>query len=211
MKLGKILLAGLTIFAVSMIARADNLAPNLGFEDGNAGWVLFVPPAYQGVRPEWMPTSAESHSGTASAELKSSGQERWGIGFAKRVPVKPGGKYRVSAWVKFAQGAQLSPPAPAAYLRVALYTADNQDAGGRLGHIHVGLGGVAVRSSALARLAVGELPTGWSKLEQIIEIPPDTELISCNVFVQGVAGSVFVDDFAFESVSDDTPAANVGE
>ena len=200
-------LALLAAISVAPLLHAENLVPNPGFEDGQDGWVLFVPPINEGAKVQWVVVNDDPHSGAACLSMKSDEPIRWAVSSKKAFKVSPGEKYRVQAWVKYSKDAKIEPGAPGANIRVTLVKLSPSDP---LGHIHVGLAGV-VRSSSVRKLNVPQLPSGWQKIEAVIEIPADNDLVDLSLFSQGVAGTMFWDDVSFELVDPNTPLSKVLE
>lgn len=198
-----------TLSAVTVV-RADNLVLNPGFESGKQEWVLFVPSEFQGTALEWDMVEESPHDGAVSMSMTSGEPARWALGSMKRIPVAPGEKYRLSAWVRFGKGSELVGSAPAAYIRLVLQNAESQDISDPLLHIHIGLNGDVARSNALAKLHPTELPgEGWHKIEGIVAIPQETATVRINLFVEGVKGTVYWDDVSLELVPPETELSPV--
>jgi hypothetical protein len=206
-----LLLIGLALVLGTPAALADNAIENPGFEAGKEKWGPFIPSESQGIQLKWDVSATEPHGGTMAAEMASGEAARWVLTPSERIPVNPGEKYRVTAWVRFGEGAQLVGNAPAAYVRLVLSDAAKQDIPDPMLHLHLGLAGDVVRSTAIARINVPDLPTGWQKIEGVIEVPPDVALIGLNLVVHGVVGTTYWDDVSFELVPAETPLSPVLE
>ena len=199
------------VAAISAVpfVHAENLLPNPGFESGQEGWGLFIPADDTGAPVEFSVTKDDPHSGAASGVLKIEEPRRYGITCQKSFPVSPGEKYRLQAWVKFSKDARLEKNFPAAYIRATVSDAARLELPDGLGHIHIGLAGEVARSPSVAKLAVPGLPSGWRKIDAVIEIPPDTAYLGFTLFDHGVVGTVFWDDVLFELVDPNTPLSKV--
>lgn len=191
--------------------HAENLVENPGFEGGKEKWGPFIPNESQGVQLTWDVSPADPHEGTAALVMESAEAVRWVLTPKQRFAVNAGEKYRVTAWVKFDKGAQTSGNVPAVYVRLVLSDANQQDIPDPMLHLHLGLSGDVVRSTALSRINVPDLPDGWQKMEGVVEIPPDVALVALNLVVHGVVGSVYWDDISFELVPPETPVSPVIE
>ncbi|MFZ4776063.1 MAG: hypothetical protein ACOYM3_11895 [Terrimicrobiaceae bacterium] len=205
-------LALLASISIAPILRAENHVQNPGFEDGIEGWRLFLPPPHEGANVQWTAVNDDPHSGAACLSMTIDEPIRCAIPTKRSFKVLPGEKYRVQAWVKFAKDARIEPGNPGAYIRATLFEDRGQSTTDPLGNIHIGLNGDVARSPSTGQLNVQQLPAGWQKIEAVIEIPAnDTESLDVALFSQGVTGTVFWDDVAFELVDPKTPLTKVLE
>jgi len=189
-------------------ANAQNLVPNPGFESGNTGWGLFVPKESQGKVQPLQLTQTDVHGGTSALAVTVTDGARVGIG-TKPINVKPGEKYRFTAWVKFGDNAQYKPGSPAVYFRATLLEAPDKDIADPLKHIQIGLAGTVARSPYTAKLSPTELPKGWTKLEGVFEVPPTVNIIGPSLFLEGTSGTVYFDDISIELVPASTPLSRI--
>lgn len=208
-------LAGLAFASLAYCpaAHAQNLIPNPGFESGTAGWGLLVPKESEGKAQPLQLSQTEVHSGTAAVAINVTGGARVGIG-TKTIQVKQGDRYRLTAWVKFGDNVQFKPGTPGAYFRATLLQGegkDIKDIDDPQKHMQIGLQGTMARSTQIIKLAVNELPKEWTKLEGVIEIPATTTYITPNFFVEGVTGTVFIDDLGMELVPASTPLSRAAQ
>lgn len=199
----------LVTLAAVTLAHANNFVENPGFEAGQKGWL--VPTTQEYANHPWDIAEEDPHSGGACASLTSEEPGRYAIGAEQTHKVLQGERYRIEAWVKFSKDARLEGDFPVAYIRATLTEASRLDISDPLGHIHVGLLGGVARSPSVGKLGVPELPSGWRKIEAVIEIPPDAAFLQLNLFVHGVVGTVFWDDVSFESVDAGTPLSKILE
>jgi len=205
------LIRSLALFATlsaAPFAFADNILPNPGFESGQEGWATFVPPAHEGAKVLWIVANEDPHSGAACAMMKSDEPVRWALNSKRGVKVLPGEKYRVQAWVKYAKDVKIEQGHPGAYIRVTLIEVTGQSTADPLGHIHIGLAGVA-RNASVGKLFMPQLPSGWQKIDAVIEIPANTGTVGIALFSQGVTGAISWDDVSFELVDAKTPLSQV--
>jgi hypothetical protein len=184
---------------------AENLVVNGGFEAGKSGWGQFIPEESKSASVSWNISETDPHGGTVAAVMTNPKEARWALNPAARIPVKPGEKYRVTAWIRFGKDAKLEGTFPAAYVRLVFTDAGQKDISDRRLHIHLGLSGNFAWSTALAMLNVASLPTNWKKMEGVLEIPPGADLVGINLMVHGVSGTIYWDDIAFEPVPAVTP------
>jgi len=191
-------------------AIAQNLIPNPSFESGTTGWGQFIPTDADGKVQPIQLVYSDVHSGTTAAEINVAGGARTAI-IVDNINVKPGQKYRFIAWVKFTDNAQLKAGMPGAYLRVTLLEARGKDIADPLGAFYIDLQGKVARKSTIGKLAITELPRHWTKLEGVIEIPEGTNLTVPSIFLQGVTGTVIIDDVSFEMVPDNTSLSSIIE
>lgn len=201
-------LAGAAFLAFSAAANAQNLAPNPGFESGLSGWGLFVPKESQGKAQPLQVTTTEVHSGTAALAVNVTDGARVGIG-TKAINVKPGEKYRFAAWVKFGDNVQYKPGTPGVYFRATLMEAPDKDIADPLKHMQIGLAGTMARSPHTGKLALTELPKQWTKLEGVIEVPAEVNIIGPSLFLEGISGTVYFDDIVIELVPAGTPLSRI--
>ncbi len=203
------LLAGLAVAGLAYCpsAKAENLIPNPSFESGAAGWVLFIPKDAEGKVQPLQIVQTDVHSGTAAAAITVADGARTGI-TSKPVNVKPGEKYRISAWVKFTDNVQFKAGSVGAFLRATLMETPGKDIADPAGHMHIGLKGTVARNPDVGKLGVSELPKQWTKLEAVIEIPAGTGVLLPTVFVMGVTGTVLIDDVNLELVPAATPLSS---
>jgi len=207
------LIRSLALFATVSVAPfvyADNPLPNPGFELGQDGWASFVPPAHAGAKVQWIIANEDPHSGAACAVMKSDEPVRWALSSKRSVQVLPGEKYRIQGWVEFAKDVKIEQGNPGAYIRVTLLEALGKSATDPLGNIHVGLAGVA-RNPSVSKLFVPQLPSGWQKIDAVVEIPANISSVAIALFSHGITGAISWDDVSFELVDPKTPLSKVLE
>ena len=186
------------------IVRADNLISNPGFESGTNGWDLFVPGESRDKKCSFLLSGSTVHSGSACAEISSEDFARFGITSQSPIPVNPGGRYRVSAWVKATPGSEVKAKTTGFFFRFELNHGNRNAFGNPL--IFIGLNGkVAVSPDGDRTPLATALPTEWTKMEAVVEIPAEgVDNMRLVVFGGYTKGSIFIDDISVEKVSGTT-------
>lgn len=184
----------------------DNLIENGNFESGLDGWELFIGPEFKdaGAVAEMDTTREVTHDSTTAAVVKTDLPIRYGLSTQRKylVPVDAGGKYRISGWVKLAEGAEAQPGRAAIYIRLGLMQDQTKPTQDPQGNIHVGLGGQVVRTPEWNRLITTKLPFDWTKIESEVEIPDGHSYVAIGLFVDRIKGTAYWDDIVLEKVSD---------
>lgn len=209
------LVAAFSLLLLTPAAFANDSLKNPSFESGDVGWSLFLPAEFVGteaVKWEVIQQSEESHEGQSAAVLTGTDPIRWGIS-ATTIRVSEGEKYRISAWVRFDQDAQILDKGKVhAYLRATMLDSSGQDVDGNFfGHFHIGLSGDVAGNVKVDLLRVSELPTEWRQIEGLIQIPPGVSKLNLTIFINGVIGKVYWDDVSIEKVPDETPLSRILE
>ena len=203
-------------FAFIREIHAENALLNPGFETDKAEWNLFVAPESVDKNCKFRIAGAHPHSGRNCAEVVSEDFARLGIIPSRSIFVTAGERYRVSAWIRADAGAEIKPGSPGVLIRLTLRHG-KEDAAGKPA-IFIGLNGnVAILSLktpvALPGLAT-ELPSDWTKLEAVVEIPAindGVDSLVLGVFGQYTKGTFYIDDVSLEKVSESTPLSPVVE
>lgn len=184
----------------------DNLIENGNFESGLDGWELFIGPEFKdaGAVATVSTTQEVAHDSTTSAVVKTDLPIRYGLSTQRKylIPVDAGGKYRISGWVKLADGAEAQPGRAAIYIRLGLMQDQTKPTQDPLGNIHVGLNGQVVRTPDWNRLITAKLPFDWTKIESEVEIPDGHSYVAIGLFVDRIKGTAYWDDIVLEKVSD---------
>jgi hypothetical protein len=189
-------------------AQAGNLIENPGFESGvdDKWWLLVPEQSIELAEPLKVSEEKENvHEGRKSVEIITRGMVRVGVCTKKVYPVRPGDRYRFTAWVKFGKDAKIEGKVPAAYLRFTLFGEDKKDIPAEELHMHIGLNGKMARQKAVGSLWVAGLPRGWQKIEGVVEIPEGVAYVGPVLMIDGVVGTCYYDDADFEKVSSTTP------
>lgn len=190
--------------------KAANLVENADFEAGEEGWSLMVPPESDGLVDPLNYSTDIHHEGSTSAATTSNGPARYALCPKKAIEVKPGQRYRLTAWVYFADDALLERAAPGAYIRGTVLNESKSDVKTPPEHLHIGLKGDVVNSGAfINELNITELPKGWQKIEGVIEIPEGVSFLAPHLFVHGAVGTVYWDDVKVEKVPSTIPLSRV--
>jgi len=207
--------AACSLLLLVSTAFADGLVKNPGFETGEEGWNLFLPAEEVGTEAvKWaiLGKSEFSHEGQSVAALTGTDPIRWGIS-GTSFKVSEGQKYRISAWVKFDQDAQILDKAKVhAYVRATMLDASGQDVEGNdFGHFHIGLSGDVAGNMKVDKLRLPELPMEWRKIEGVIQIMPGVSKLNMTLFINGVIGTAYWDDLSIEEMPDEIPLSRILE
>jgi hypothetical protein len=201
MRLGYLLI--LSFVAIHNVA-ADSLVPNGGFEDSSTGWAIFVPDESKDKNCHFDVVTDTPHSGVNCARFQSDDFARFGIG-SGFIPVQAGEHYHVSVWIKADPAAEARPKTPGFVIRLYLRQGTGDAAGG---HLFIGYGNTVSRNTP----AVPEsttLPTAWTQIEAVIEIPPGVDSVGPALFSWWTKGAIYVDDFSLDKVDDSTAVTPV--
>ena len=206
------LLALLLLTGPAQAQTESNLIPNPGFEDQDNFWGTFIPTESQNKGCEFNISKDSPHSGNACAELKSTDFARFSIDLKDLSgdPIHTGERGRLTFWIRAAKNTQVK-GAPSFIVRILLLDDQGQPLPGDQA-LFVGLNGQTTIQSPVSGLNLSmfpdPLPTEWTKVESVFEIPPDikaTRLGKPEFFVQYTLGSVFLDDLSLERVGKDVP------
>lgn len=199
------IMASFAVFSPRSIA-GDNLIENGNFESGLEGWEIFIGPEFKdaGAVATAETTQESAHDSTTAAVIKTDLPIRYGLSTQRKylIPVEAGGKYRISGWVKLADGAEAQPGRAAIYIRLGLMQDQTKATQDPQGNIHVGLNGQVVRTPDWNRLITAKLPFDWTKIESEVEIPDGHSYVAIGLFVDRIKGAAYWDDIVLEKVSD---------
>jgi len=193
-----LLLASLA--TIPALAATDDLVSNGGFEAGNAGWGLYVPDESKDKNCRFDVVGDGPHSGTNCLRMQSDDYARFCVG-SSLVPVQPGEHYRISVWYKAGPDAHVREKAPGFAVRLFL-AQNNADAAG--GHLFIAPGNRVTRNTP-ADPAAADLPTTWTQLDAVIEIPPGVDAVGPSLFSWWSKGTIYADDFSIEKVDASVP------
>jgi len=182
------------------VSRGQDLVPDGGFENGAAGWSLYVPPESQDKNCRFDVVSDSPHAGVNCARFQADDFARFGVSPAGTFPVQSGEKYRVSAWVRLDPAGHVRAKAPGFAIRLNLLQGGHDAAGG---HLLIEPGNLVARN--LAADAVIDLPKKWTQVEAVVQIPPGVDTVGPSLFAWWIKGALFVDDLSIVKVDDSTP------
>lgn len=200
-------LAGLTILVAAdpstppTPAPATSLLSNGGFEDGLAGWGTYVPDESKLANCRFDVVSDSPHSGANCARFQSDDYGRFSAGCAL-IPVQPGEHYHISVWYRAASAADVRPKAQGFVIRLHLSQGGAEAAGG---HLFIAPGNRVTRE-APADPTSDHLPSVWTQLEAVVEIPQGVDSMGPGIFSWWTKGTLYADDFSVEKVDASTPA-----
>lgn len=155
-------------------------------------WNLFVPEESRSASCRFIFDKTETHSGNQSIQLTSLHLARFGI-YADHlgpIEVKPGQRYRLTAWIKAGRNFAIEAGTPGLVLRATLFDRHLKDVPG--GHVFVGLAGMRRGDATL--LSSEPVPSVWTKVEGVIEIPAGTVHMILFVFCWKASGTIWLDD-----------------
>ncbi len=191
--------------AASAQTTQGNLIRNPGFEEGTASWSQFVPQGASRDAFKWEVSADKPHSGAKCFHLQSSKAERFGIG-GEELPVQPGQRYKVSAWVRVPAGFSIASQTPGVVARVDYASSD-----GSLGKYHVMLtvGNKVANPATLSAIANSSLPAEWTQMSAVYEVPEGATKMRLELFMWSGVGETFWDDIELAPVGKSTPLTPV--
>lgn len=201
--------AGLLFLSASRDAYCQNLLPNGDFENDKHGWNLFVPEESQESECTFEVIGDNPHEGAFAAQLDSVSEARYAIVTRpKGADLVAGAKFRISVWVRAGANFVPKPGTPGFMVRITLFSdAGTVDAPG--GHYYLGLGNHLIHGLDIDSMPQDAIPKTWTKVEAVIEIPPEVESLNVSAFVWQGVGTLWVDDMVFEPVDADTSLTEV--
>ena len=199
-----------SISALACIAGGPVLAAPAqpeSFAFGGQPWAMFVPKESEPASCRMAGNCSSTHSGQPGVILASNDFARYGMRpYTKSIPVIGGERYRLSAWVKADQGCRVESGTAGLLLRATLFVGPAVDYPG--GHYYVGAKGVVLGADP-APLADAPLPSEWTKLEGVVEIPAGVRTMMLFVFCWKTSGQVCIDQATIEKVDGSTPLTKV--
>jgi hypothetical protein len=175
--------------SVAPATMPANLVANGGFEDGKNGWSLFIPTEAKTAAPAFNIATSDARSGQNAARLHTAGYARYGLN-GKWLPVKPGQRYRVTAWFKGDSDARAQPGTAGFVVRVTLRNGKSDTPGG---HYFLLADGRKSRGGTPPPVEI-PFPKKWTSLTSSIEIPGKTDGLILCLFCWLAKGSITIDD-----------------
>jgi hypothetical protein len=210
--------ASLLVFGLtSMAMLAENLIPNPDFEKGREKWGLWVAPDSQKMNCQFLLANNAAYSGRNCVQLVSDDFARFSIaanlsnGNDNVIPVEPGDRYRVSAWVRGDTALKVQSGAPGFLIRCEFFSHHKGVRGGLAAYIGLhNKVSIQFPAQGLQALALpGDFPTEWTKVEGVFEVPDTVKeldgMTPPSLFSWYSKGSIFVDDIVFEKVDQTVP------
>jgi len=196
--------ASLPMLGSDVRAEGTNVVPNGDFAAGTDGWELFIGPEFKdtGAVADLSVTPGAGPNGQAAGTMTTDVPIRYSISTVRAnvVPVDAGAKYKVTAWVKVAEGAEATPGRAAIYVRLALVDSANKPTQDPLGNIHIGLKDQVVRTPQANQLVTSDLPFEWQKIQAEVEIPEDTASVVVGLFADRIKGTAYWSDVSLEKI-----------
>jgi len=180
------LMACLMITRPTLAQDAPELVSNGGFENGGTDWSIYVPEDSAEKHCTFTVVKDQPHSGAACAQLNSSEIARFCVGH-KPVVVTPGQHYRVWAWFRAGPQTPFAKKTPGFSIRLNLTGA----------HLQINAEGVITPGNPVA--LKNPMPTQWTQVAVVIEIPPGTTAMGVDLFSYA-GGPLFIDDFSIVKV-----------
>lgn len=178
-----------------------NLIMNGDFEKGVESWQLLLGKDAADSGATLTADNRNAYSGLGSLKLFSPVITRFSCGphLAAGGKVKPGERYRLSAWVRAGEDFVQQPGSVGFVVRVNLRSPERVDSPD--GHYYFALSGRGMRAPyEVPRSVLGTAPVSreWKNLEVVFDIPEGVGLIGFNFFAESGSGSIFVDDVTLE-------------
>ena len=210
-------LSFLAFFLAFTVARADDspapapspssppslsLITNGDFEAGTDSWKKYIPPEFAALTCDFSTSQDNPHSGMKCAELTMSDVGRFCLGNLP-IPVEPGDRYRVTVWIRATADSQPPPNSPGFSFRLIFRKTVN-DNNLKWPGSFLQINPDSVVSFGNTQVLAKSIPTDWTKMEAVIEIPPGI-FFACPDLILIYKGPLFVDDVTFVKVDPSTP------
>ena len=176
---------------------------HLGFEPDDEPAGLFIPVDSQNKKCTFDVVSDNPHSGGFCARMNCDDYARFAIFPKREVPLSGAGRYRISVWVRAGQSFAIKDGLPGFFIRLNMPLSPHTIT---LFHI---LPDGRVSKDSIPYIQGPSLPTTWTQMGAVLEIPANISTLTTNLFVAGAKGEVFVDDLSIEKEPDDTPLTPV--
>jgi len=173
---------------VAFAGSAGELVTNPGFESGMNDWSLFVPDESVEKNCHFTISNDHPHSGSACAEMSSGDFARFAIGH-KPIAVTAGVHYQVSAWFRSGPQTEFPPRTPGFVIRLMLN-------GGH--HLQINAEGVVTAGNPA--VLKNPMPTEWTQINVVIEIPPGVTTILGPELFSYAKGALYLDDISIQKV-----------
>ncbi len=200
------------VFGMSKTQAEENLIPDPGFEDGGKTWGIYVSGNSAASGCEFLTVATSPQAGTACAEMKSANNASFSIspqvlaGNQKVAPVKAGERWKLTFWIRSTEDTSTK-ASPAFFVRIPLL----QDWKKLPKVLFIGLNGASAMRETSGSLDIpeiaAELPTKWTKVESVFEIPKNLDANQMGrpeFYARGVMGTIYLDDISLEKVAAST-------
>jgi|GEM_PF-1741544 len=173
---------------------------NGGFENGKTDWYFWIPPEHRNKKCRFDIVNQGARSGQNCAIVQSEAMANCALSY--RVTANPGERYRASAWVHADETTQLQAGTPGAMLRITSW----KDSKNQLpGNFQVSFSGKIADAKHISLIANQSLPTEWTKIEAVFEVPPGTTSITVSLFNYFISGKLYWDDAELVPVGPEVP------
>jgi len=177
------------------LARADagpELVTNPGFESGTQDWSVFVPDESMEKNCQFTISNDNPHSGAACGEMNAGDFARFAVAH-KPLAVNPGDHDQICAWFRADASTAYPPRTPGFAIRLMLN-------GGH--HLQINAEGVITPSNPAT--LKNPMPTVWTQVSVVIEIPPGVTTTSLEFFSYA-KGPLYLDDVSVQKVDPSVP------
>jgi len=185
-------------------ATCQNILSNGNLENGTAGWVLYVAPDSVEKQCAFEVSKDDGRDGQ-TVKMTSAEGARYAISCdAPGNAYIPGGRYRLTFWIR--AGEDFSPVSgtPAVYARVSMFANKAMSADPRNQIFDLGVDGRTAQGGDIASLVNPSIPAVWTKVEGVFEISPETQKLNVRIYVSKGSGTIHVDDVTLEPVDGGT-------
>ena len=188
------------------VAAADSLISNGGFESGTNGWSLFVPDESQDKGCHFDVVNNAPHTGKSCLRMSRRTTPVTAVAF-NFIPKAETG--RALSRLRMGEGRPGGACAAenAGLCHPPLFTTEVYDADG--GHLFIGPGNRVARNMPADPVAKTTLPTTWTQIDAVVEIPPGVDAIGPALFSWWSKGPIYADDFSIEKVDPSTATTPV--
>ncbi len=176
---------------------------HLGFEQKDEPAEVFIPEDSKDKKCTFEVVSNNPHSGGFCGRMACDDFARFAIFPKQPVRLSQGGRYRISVWVRSGESFDVQDGLPGFFIRLNIPLSPPT-----ITLLHILPDGRVSKDFVPHILAAG-IPTTWTQIGAVLEIPANISTLTTNLFVAGGKGEVFVDDLSIEKVPDDTPLTPV--
>ncbi|CAN5795008.1 hypothetical protein BH09VER1_BH09VER1_19400 [soil metagenome] len=196
--------AGLTAPSGSSEPAGENLVANGDFENDKVGWSVFSPPDSLGGMPTLDVAGDGPHGGSASGAMSCTSPVRFAIVNFVNGTWTEGDRFRVSAWVRASSDYQPQSGTPGFMVRVTMFPHEGSSIAPEDGLFYLGLN-KATKGPDTGGYNDQGVPTTWTKVEGVFQIPAGTARLNVCGFIWKGSGTLFFDDFRLEPVDKSVP------
>ena len=187
--------------------QTTNILNNPGFETGTEeGWVAWIPSDSKPENCHHAISNENPHSGTACLKLTADDFSRFCVGPKQTMTVQGGERYRIGFWIR--GNAVTAPNATGFAARLSVSPVVPGLNGKGMDLVYIGFDGVRMHSVS-APVTATTIPTQWTHVSGVIEIPAGADKMTLGLFVIQAKGDVYLDDVSVEKVDAKTPLSEI--